>query len=115
MLSAGAEIGVVGFEGMTGLALVHGSLRSPCEISMQAEGEALRISSDKFRRAIEQSRSLLKCRLWYAHVFSIQCAWTAVANAHGKIGERLSRWLLTAQDRLQSDDCCSRMNYFRSC
>jgi CRP-like cAMP-binding protein len=98
-----AEVGVVGFEGMTGLALVHGSLRSPCEIFMQAEGEAQCISADNFCRAIEQSRSLLKCCLWYAHVFGVQSAWTAVANARGKIEERLSRWLLMAQDRLQSD------------
>jgi CRP-like cAMP-binding protein len=33
----------------------------------------------------------------------VQSAWTALANAQGKIEERLSRWLLMAQDRLQSD------------
>jgi hypothetical protein len=98
-----AEVAVVGFEGMAGLALVHGSLRSPCEIFMQVEGEAQCISADTFCRALEQSRSLLKRCLWYAHVFGVQSAWTALANAHGKIEERLSRWLLMAQDRLQSE------------
>jgi hypothetical protein len=27
-----------------------------------------------------------------------------LANAHGKIDERLARWLLMAQDRLDSDE-----------
>jgi CRP-like cAMP-binding protein len=98
-----AEVAMVGFEGMTGLALVHGTLRSPCEIFMQVEGEAQCIAMEHFCRALEESRSLLKRCLWYAHVFSVQSGWTALANAHGKIEERLSRWLLMAQDRLQSD------------
>ena len=98
-----AEVGMVGFEGMTGLALVHGSLWSPFEIFMQAEGEAQCISADNFCRVIQQSRSLLQRCLCYAHVFSVQSGWTVLANAHGKLEERLSRWLLMAQDRLESD------------
>ena len=34
-----SEIAIVGREGMTGLAVVHGADRSPCEIFIQVEGE----------------------------------------------------------------------------
>ena len=34
-----AEVAVVGREGMTGLPVVHGTDRSPCDIFMQVEGD----------------------------------------------------------------------------
>ena len=40
----------------------------------------------------------------YAYVFAVQAGHTALANAHGKIEERLARWLLMAHDRLEGDD-----------
>jgi CRP-like cAMP-binding protein len=36
-------------------------------------------------------------------VFAVQSSYTALANAKGNIQERLARWLLMAQDRLNSD------------
>ncbi len=41
--------------------------------------------------------------LRYAHVFMVQTASTAAANAKGTIEERLARWLLMAQDRMDDD------------
>jgi CRP-like cAMP-binding protein len=38
------------------------------------------------------------------HVVSVQIAHTALANAQGKIEERLARWLLMAHDRFDTDD-----------
>src|SRR5262245_24387803 len=34
----------------------------------------------------------------------VQVGHTALANAHGKIEERLARWLLMAHDRLENDE-----------
>jgi hypothetical protein len=34
------------------------------------------------------------------HVYTIQAAYTALANARGSLEERLARWLLMAQDRV---------------
>jgi CRP-like cAMP-binding protein len=39
----------------------------------------------------------------YAHAFAVQAAHTALANAQGKIEERLARWLLMAHDRTTGD------------
>lgn len=99
-----AEVAIVGREGMTGLPVVHGADRSPCDVFVQADGEGQCISADNLREAMEQSASLLRCFLRFAHVFSVQAGYTALANAQGKIEERLARWLLMAQDRIEADE-----------
>jgi CRP-like cAMP-binding protein len=99
-----AEVALIGREGMTGLPVVLGANRSPCDVFVQVEGEAQRIAADVLREAIRQSITLIECFLKFAHVFSVQSAFTALANAQGKIEERLARWLLMAQDRIESDE-----------
>jgi len=42
--------------------------------------------------------------LRYAHVFGVQSEYTAVADARGKIEERLARWLLMSRDRVDDDE-----------
>jgi len=53
---------------------------------------------------MDQSITLLRFLLRYAHVFGIQANYTALANARGCLAERLARWLLMARDRLDSDE-----------
>ena len=99
-----AEVALVGHEGMTGLPVVHGTDRSPCDIFMEVEGYGHCVPSQKLRDAIDQSNTLLRCLLRYAHAFSIQVNHTALANARGSVGERLARWLLMARDRIGTDE-----------
>lgn len=99
-----AEVAVVGREGMTGVPLVLGTDRSPCDIFIQVAGNGHCIAGPRLREAIGQSGSLLRLLLRYAHAFIIQANYTALANARGSIGERLARWLLMARDRLDSDE-----------
>ncbi len=40
----------------------------------------------------------------YAHAFLVQTTSTALANGRSKIEERLARWLLMADDRLDDDE-----------
>jgi CRP-like cAMP-binding protein len=42
--------------------------------------------------------------LRYAQAFSVQLAQSALANAQGKLEERLARWLLMAHDRVNGDE-----------
>lgn len=99
-----AEIGIVGREGMSGLAVVLGADRSPHEVFMQVEGAGHRVSAEKLRAALASNPALAAMLMRYAHVFAIQAGHTALANAQGKIEERLARWLLMAHDRLVGDD-----------
>ena len=98
------EVGIIGREGLTGLALVLGHDRAAHETYMQAVGGAQRISAAHLRKAMDQSvrlhRSLLRC----AHDFLIQTAQTAVANGRSKLEERLARWLLMANDRIDGPE-----------
>jgi CRP-like cAMP-binding protein len=88
---------------MTGLAIVHGADRSPCDVFMQIEGQGQRISADNLRMAMDQSATLLRTFLRFAHVFGVQSGYTALANAQGTLEERLARWLLMAHDRIADD------------
>jgi CRP-like cAMP-binding protein len=99
-----AEVAVIGCEGVVGLPIVLGTGRSPCEVFIQVEGHGHCIPSGDLTSAMEQSEPLREALLRYAHVFMVQASWTALANAHGKIEERLARWLLMAQDRIASDE-----------
>ena len=99
-----AEVTIVGREGMIGHAIVLGIDRWPYDTFMQVEGNGQRISVDDLRALIEKSASLKATLLRYAYVFSIQAGHTALANAQGKLEERLARWLLMAHDRTAGDE-----------
>jgi CRP-like cAMP-binding protein len=53
---------------------------------------------------MKTSPSLSFHLLKFAHVFSLQLANTAVANARGTVEERLARFLLMVHDRTEGDD-----------
>jgi len=99
----GIEVGLIGREGMSGLAVVMGSDRTPNRTFMQAAGGGVRIPSASLCKAMDKSRSLQKAFLLYAHAFGVQTAHTAMANGRSKIEERLARWILMARDRLDDD------------
>ncbi len=99
-----AEVAIVGWEGMTGLPILFGAQRSPCDVFIQVEGEGHCITADDLRKALERSTSLLAILLRYAHVFGVQSAYTALANSQGRLEERLARWLLMAQDRIDAEE-----------
>lgn len=99
-----AEVGIIGREGMTGLAIAHGTDRSPCEIFVQVEGKAQCISADDLREVLDRRPSIHRCLLRFAHVFGVQSSYTALANAHGTVEERCARWLLMSHDRLATDE-----------
>jgi CRP-like cAMP-binding protein len=53
---------------------------------------------------MQDSPSLRISFLHFAQAFMVQTAHTAVANARGKLEERLARWLLMAHDRVDGDE-----------
>jgi CRP-like cAMP-binding protein len=98
------EVGIIGREGMTGLAIVMGHDRAQHETYIQVAGRGLRISAAKLREADERSMTLHRAILRYAHTFLLQTTTTALANGRSKIEERAARWLLMADDRIDGDD-----------
>lgn len=98
------EVGLIGREGMTGVALLMGADRTPNETYIQMAGKGRRLKAASFVRAIGQSASLHRSCLMFAHTLVVQATHTAAANARSKLEERLARWLLMAHDRADGDD-----------
>ena len=98
------EIGLIGREGVTGLAVTMGIGRTPHETYMQYGGAGQRIPSAKLRAAMEQSIGLHRVLLIYGHAFTVQMGYTALSNGRSTLEERLARWLLMAHDRVDGDD-----------
>jgi CRP-like cAMP-binding protein len=65
----GIEVGIIGREGMTGLAIVLGSDRAQHATYIQVAGKGLRISAARLREADERSNTLHRAMLRYAHAF----------------------------------------------
>ena len=84
--------------------IIQGSSRRIASAAALAEGEPQRISAAHLSKAMDQSvrlhRSMLRC----AHDFLIQTAQTAVADGRSKLEERLARWLLMANDRIDGPE-----------
>ena len=97
------EVGVIGYEGVTGVPLIMGDTRAQHSTYMQIPGSGHRIAAERLRAAIAGSESLRALMLKSAQGFMIQTAQTALANGRAKLEERLARWLLMAHDRMDSN------------
>jgi CRP-like cAMP-binding protein len=99
-----AEAGVIGWEGMTGASVVLGVERPATTTIVQMDGDGRVISADNLRMLMEESPSLRETLLKGAYAFLAQSASTTLANARGKLDQRLGRWLLMAHDRCLGKD-----------
>jgi CRP-like cAMP-binding protein len=98
------ETGLIGREGFVGIPIVVFAESAPSQVLVQASGRALRISRAKLLRAIQESPVFHKVLLRFSHTFSVQIAQTALANGRNRLNERLARWLLMCQDRVDSHE-----------
>jgi CRP-like cAMP-binding protein len=94
------EVGLIGRESMTGLTVVLGNDRSRHTTYMQAAGAGQRMKATDLRKAVAESASLQQSLLRCVNAFLIQTTETATANGRSKNEERLARWLLMADDRV---------------
>jgi CRP-like cAMP-binding protein len=98
-----AEMGLVGKEGVVGIALFMGGETTPNRAMVQGSGEAFRMKSkamlDEFKRGGEFQHLLLR----YTQALITQISQTAVCNRLHSVEQRLCRWLLMTHDLAQSD------------
>lgn len=99
-----AEVAIVGREGMTGLPIVLGNERAGHDVFIQVPGKGYKIAAEDLRRLLSSNSELYGCLLRYVHCVMVQIGHTALASAQATIEQRLARWLLMAQDRLQTAD-----------
>lgn len=100
---ATAEMGLVGNEGVVGIALFMGGDTTPNQAVAQVAGGALRMRAqamlEEFRRGGPFQLALLR----YTQALITQISQTAVCNRLHQVEQRLCRWLLLTRDRLPSD------------
>ena len=98
------EVGLIGREGMLGMAFAMGSGTSPVRAVVQGAGGAMRMEAPAFRKALRQSTSLQREMHLYDQALMIQFAQTAACNRFHVVAARLARRLLMTRDRLDSDE-----------
>jgi CRP-like cAMP-binding protein len=93
----------VGNEGLTGMSAILGLERSPLRAVVQIAGDAYRIRVPRFRELLPSLPHLQATVNRYAAGLAMQVAQTAACNRLHNIEHRLARWLLMAQDRVESE------------
>ncbi|MGB9514606.1 MAG: Crp/Fnr family transcriptional regulator [Candidatus Acidiferrum sp.] len=96
------EAGLVGKEGATGMPGILGLRRSPLREIVQIAGDGFRVKVGVLRKVLRSTPKLRANLSCYSAGLAMQVAQTAACNRLHKIEERLARWLLLAQDRVDS-------------
>lgn len=96
------EVGMVGREGMVGVAVALGINASPIRAMAQGAGSVMRMTAPAFRKAFQERKGLQRQVLHYTHELMSQIAQTAACNRFHLIEARLARWLLMTRDRVES-------------
>ena len=99
-----AEAGIIGREGFVYPSIILGSDIAPLKIELQIDGSAYRVPAPVLARAAEQSPTMRRLLLRFAHVNTVQASYSILSNAVNSVEERLARWLLMCHDRSPSDD-----------
>jgi CRP-like cAMP-binding protein len=94
------EVGVVGSEGYVGAGLAAGMSRSSVREVIQIAGDGFRMVGNALERILRAAPQLQLILSRHAGLQGMQVAQTAACNRLHDIQQRLSRWLLMTQDRV---------------
>ena len=94
------EIGLVGREGMVGIALALEIDVSPVRALVQGTGTAMRMKTAPFLKELRQSTVLQRELHRYTYRLMAQITQTAACNRFHVVEARLARWLLMTHDRM---------------
>lgn len=94
------EVGVVGSEGYVGAGLAVGLSRSSVREVVQIAGDGFRMIGSALERILQSAPQLQMILARHTGLQGMQVAQTAACNRLHDIQQRLSRWLLMTQDRV---------------
>jgi CRP-like cAMP-binding protein len=98
-----AEAGIVGNEGFIGTPAAVGLSRSPLQAVVQITGDGFRVEIAALQETLDSVPHLRLMLSRYAVVQGLQVAQTAACNRLDGITQRLARWLLMTQDRVDAE------------
>ena len=102
--TAWLEVGMVGNEGVAGLAVFMGVKSSATRALVQGAGTAMRMSSAALRTEANQLGSLHRLLHRYSHSLLAQVSQSSSCNRFHMVDARLARWLLMTNDRLAAKE-----------
>jgi CRP-like cAMP-binding protein len=94
------EAAVVGNEGAAGIPSAVSLTRSPLREVVQIAGEGFRVKVSTLQDVLKSAPEFQMMLSRYAVIQGIQVAQTAACNRLHDVEQRLARWLLMAQDRV---------------
>jgi len=97
------EVGLIGDEGMLGIARILDIEVSPLRAVVAGPGLTLRMSASAFAHEVERTETLRRQLNRYLYALMAQFAQSGVCARYHSITTRLARWLLTTQDRAHSN------------
>jgi CRP-like cAMP-binding protein len=99
-----AEMGIVGCDGLVGIAVFMGGDTTPNRAVVQSAGDAFRLELKFFRDEFRRAKKLHRLLLLYTQALLTQMSQTAVCNRLHSVEQQLCRWLLLSRDRLDTDE-----------
>jgi len=96
------QVGLVGREGFVGLPVIFGFKSSGLRIVTQADATAYRMDTQVLLKALPQCPVLQLQLQRYSMILGMQTTQLAACNRLHNVIERLARWLLMTQDRVDS-------------
>jgi CRP-like cAMP-binding protein len=96
------EAGIVGREGIVGLASAVGLSRNPLREVVQIAGDGFRMGIVALQNAVKSMPRLQISLSRYAVLHGLQVSQTAACNRLHAAAQRLARWLLMTQDRVDA-------------
>ena len=98
------EVASVGSEGVLGLPIILRNHMIPYEVTVQFPTRAWKIRAQRLQEEFDKGKSFHEFVLRYLNVLITQISQSSICNRFHTINEALSRWLLTVQDRVNSDN-----------
>jgi CRP-like cAMP-binding protein len=97
-----AEIGIIGNDGVVGIALFMGGNSMPNRAVVRSAGEGFQLDSHTLLQEFKRAGDFHDLLLRYTQALMTQMLQTSVCNSHHSIDRRLCRWLLLTLDRSTS-------------
>src|SRR5215475_527050 len=98
------EVGIVGKEGMVGTPLAVGLRRAPYDAVIQIPGSAIAIDAKRLTSQLSHAPRLWLALTRFVLMQGLQMAQVAACNRLHELEQRLARWLLMCQDRVDSEN-----------
>jgi CRP-like cAMP-binding protein len=96
-------VGLVGRLGFVGVPVVLGTIFSINRCIVEVPGEAYQLDANDALAAMEACGGIRQRLMNYVQALLVQNSQTALCNARHELDQRLARWLLLAQDRLEGN------------